>query len=72
MTMLNVAAGLFALYMLSRHLPAAVRALRAPRDEERTGRAIVPFVNVALALAILVMAVTFLARGFNGSRGSFP
>lgn len=63
MTLLNVAAGLFALYMLSRHLPAALRALRAPPDARRPGGAIVPIVNVVLALAILAMAVTRLAGG---------
>jgi hypothetical protein len=61
--MLNVAAGLFALYMLARHVPRALRALRAPPDGRPPGGAIVPIVNVVLALAILAMAVTWLAAG---------
>jgi hypothetical protein len=59
---LQAAAGLFALYMLARHVPRAARALRA-RDGEgrRMGRAIIPILNVVLALAILVVAVKGLA-----------
>jgi hypothetical protein len=59
---LEAAAGLFALYMLARQVPLAAGALRA-RDGEghRTGRAIIPILNVVLALAILVVAVKGLA-----------
>ena len=55
---LQVAAGLFAIYMLARHAPQAVRALRtAAPGERRMGRAVVPILNVIIALAILVVAV---------------
>ncbi len=54
MTTLNVLAGLFAVFMLVRHGPRAVRLLRA--EGPRTG-AIVSVLNVALAVGILVMAV---------------
>lgn len=64
MTMLNVAAGLFALYMLVRHVPALLRALRERRAGERElARVLVPAVNVALAVLILGMAVMFFAGG---------
>jgi Zn-dependent protease len=59
---LQVAAALFAAYMLSRHVPLALRALRRPRGEgARVGRAIVPVVNILLALVILAVAVKGLA-----------
>jgi hypothetical protein len=59
---LQAAAGLFALYMLARHVPLAIRALRARDGEERRmGRAIIPILNVAVALAILAVAVKGLA-----------
>jgi hypothetical protein len=56
---LQVTAGLFAIYMLARHAPQAVRALlrSAAPGERRMGRAVVPILNVILALAILVVAV---------------
>lgn len=56
----NAAAALFALYMILRHGPAAVRSLRrgGPR-----GAAWVPVVNLVLALGILVVAVKGLAAG---------
>jgi hypothetical protein len=55
---LQVAAGLFALYMLARHVPLAVQAVRkGVPGEGRLGRALVPILNVILALAILVVAV---------------
>lgn len=62
---LQAAAGLFALYMLVRHVPLALRALRA-RDGEgrRMGRAVVPILNVLLALAILAVAVKGLAGAY--------
>ncbi len=59
MTALNVVAALFAVFMLVRHGPRAVRLLRA--DGARTG-AIVSLLNVALAIGILVMAV----KGLTG------
>jgi hypothetical protein len=58
--LLQLAAGLFAVYMLARHVPLAVRAL-GRSGERRPGRAIVPIVNVLLALAILAVAVKGLA-----------
>jgi hypothetical protein len=66
MTGLNVAVALFAAFMLVRHLPAAVRALRGRTEEGRAGRpgvaaALVPLTNVVLALALLAMAVKGLA-----------
>ncbi len=59
MTTLNVLAALFAVFMLVRHAPRAVRLLRG--EGARAG-AIVSLVNVALALGILVMAV----KGLTG------
>jgi hypothetical protein len=54
-TALNVLAGLFAAYMLIRHLPGA-RALLRKEDRSRS-TALVSAVNVLLALAILAIAV---------------
>ncbi len=59
MTTLNVLAGLFAVFMLVRHVPRAARLLRT--DGARTG-AIVSLLNVALAVGILAMAV----KGLTG------
>ncbi len=59
MTTLNVLAALFAVFMLVRHAPRAVRLLRG--EGARAG-AIVSLLNVALALGILVMAV----KGLTG------
>jgi len=51
--LLQVLFGAFALYMLAKYLPQAIRAMR--RDPvRREGGAAVPIVNVVLALAILV------------------
>jgi hypothetical protein len=58
----HAAAALFAVYMLSRHGPRAVAAVRGRRPEDRAG-ALLPLVNVALALVILVVAVKGLATG---------
>ncbi len=58
MTTLNAVAALFAVVMLVRHGPRAVRLLRG--DGPRPA-AIVSALNVALALGILVMAVKGLA-----------
>ena len=58
MTTLNALAALFAVFMLVRHGPRAVRLLRA--EGPRAG-AIVSVLNVALAVGILVMAVKGLA-----------
>ncbi len=60
MPILQTAAGLFAVYMLVRYVPAAMRALRRSEDQ-RPGRAVVPILNVLLALAILALAVKGLA-----------
>ncbi len=58
--LLQVAAGLFAVYMLVRHVPLALRAL-SRSEEHQPGRAIIPILNVLLALAILAVAVKGLA-----------
>jgi hypothetical protein len=58
-TALNVLAALFAVFMLVRHAPRAVRLLRG--EGARAG-AIISLLNVALALGILVMAV----KGLTG------
>ncbi len=58
MTALNVVAALFAVFMLVRHGPRAVRLLRT---EGPRAAAIVSMVNVALAVGILVMAVKGIA-----------
>jgi len=50
----HVLAALFAVYMLVRHLPRAVRLARSP---EHRGGAVVPLANVVLAVAILAAAV---------------
>ena len=50
----HVAAALFALYMLVRNLPRAVRLARSP---EHRGRVVIPLANVVLAVAILAAAV---------------
>ena len=50
----HVLAALFAVYMLVRHLPRAVRLARSP--EHRSG-ALIPLANVVLAVAILAAAV---------------
>ena len=57
-TSLNALFALFAVFMLVRHVPRAVRLLRT--EGARAG-AIVSLLNVALALGILVMAVKGLA-----------
>ncbi len=57
MTVLQLAAGLFAIYMLVRHVPLAYRALHRGGEGGRAGRAVVPIANVILAVAILAVAV---------------
>jgi len=57
-TALNAVAALFAVLMLVRHGPRAVRLVRAGGAR---APAIVSVLNVALALGILVMAVKGLA-----------
>jgi hypothetical protein len=57
MTVLQLAAGLFAVYMLARHVPLAYRALRRGGEGGGAGRAVVPIANVILAVAILAVAV---------------
>ena len=59
--LLEVAAGLFAVFMLVRHVPLALRTLRRGESDHPAGRAIVPILNVLLAVAILAMAVKGLA-----------
>lgn len=59
----NAVAALFAAYMLIRHVPRALAALGAPRGEGRRVDALVAFLNVGLALAVLVVAVKGLAAG---------
>jgi hypothetical protein len=56
----HVAAALFAVYMLVRHGPRALAALRGRRRDDRMG-VVMPILNVVLALAILVVAVKGLA-----------
>jgi hypothetical protein len=60
MTPLHVLAGLFAAYMLFRHLPGARGLLRR---EGRRPMALVSAANVVLALAILAFAVKGLVGG---------
>ncbi len=60
MLLLQVAAGLFALVMLLRHLPPAIQAVRE-RGQDRTGRVFVHAINVLLALAILATAILVVA-----------
>lgn len=57
----HAAAALFAVYMIARHAPRAVAALRGPRGADRP-RPLVPLLNVGLAVAILAVAVKGLAR----------
>lgn len=65
--LLQVAAGLFALVMLVRHVPPAVRLLRS-EEPDRVGRAIVHITNVVLALAILAVAILAVAvKGHGGT-----
>jgi hypothetical protein len=59
-TSLNAIFTLFAVFMLARHGPRAVRLLRT---EGARAAAIVSLLNVALALGILVMAV----KGLTGA-----
>ena len=58
MTALNVVAALFAVFMIVRHGPRALRLLRG--EGPRAG-AIVSVLNLLLALGILVMAVKGLS-----------
>jgi hypothetical protein len=60
MLLLQVAAGLFALVMLARHIPPALRAIRE-RGQDRTGRVFLHLANVLLALAILATAILVVA-----------
>jgi hypothetical protein len=61
LTSLHVLAGLFAAYMLFRHLPGARAVLR--REGRSRPMAIVSAANVVLALAILAFAVKGLVAG---------
>ncbi len=54
----HVLAALFAVYMLARHAPRAVRLLGSP---EGRAAATIPIVNILLAVAILAFAVKGLA-----------
>ncbi len=64
--LLQLAAGLFAVVMLARHVPRFILALRE-RAEDRTGRVFVHAVNVLLALAILATAILAVAMKGLGS-----
>ncbi len=58
----NAVAALFAVYMLVRHVPRTVAALRAPRaGDGRRPATFVALLNVVLALAVLVVSVKGLA-----------
>jgi hypothetical protein len=63
----HAAVAVFAAYMLVRHLPPALRALRGRGREGEGGErpppvaALVPVLNVLLAVAILALAVKGLA-----------
>ena len=61
MAVLQLAAGLFAVYMLARHVPLALRALRGGPEGRRPLQATVALANVLLAVAILAVAVKGLA-----------
>ncbi len=67
MLLLQVAAGLFALVMLARHIPLALRAFR-DREEDRQGRVFVHVLNVVLALAILAAAILAVAMKGLGAK----
>lgn len=58
MTTFHALAALFAIYMLARHAPRALRLWRSP--EGRAG-VLVPLANIVLAMAILAFAVKGLA-----------
>ena len=58
----QVAVGLFALYMLVRYVPLASRALRRRGPGDSASRALIPLLNVLLAVALLALAVKGLAR----------
>ncbi len=72
MTTLNVLFALFAVYMLVRYGPRAVRLLRPgerdgePRSAESRTNAFVAVVNVLLALAILGVAILLLSVKWLG------
>ncbi len=60
---LQLVTGLFAAFMLARNVPRVVRALRGSAGEAREPvRAVVPLINVVLALVLLTMAVKGLGR----------
>lgn len=60
MTTFHVLAALFAVYMLVRHGP---RAVRLARSREHRNAALVPLMNVVLAVVILAAAVKALVSG---------
>ena len=68
MTSLNVLFALFALYMLVRYGPRAVRLLRPgeSRSGEARTNAFVALLNVLLALAILGVAILLLSVKWLG------
>jgi hypothetical protein len=68
MVLLQIAFGLFAIVMLVRHVPLAVRALREEGElGRRLGRSSYPIVNVLLAVVILAVAILALvAKGLAG------
>ncbi|HET6438662.1 MAG TPA: hypothetical protein VFG59_11405 [Anaeromyxobacter sp.] len=58
---LQVAIGLFALYMLVRYVPPASRTLRRRGLEDTAGRSLIPLLNVLLAVVLLALAVKGVA-----------
>ena len=61
---LQIAVGLFALYMLVRYVPLASRGLRRRGADGGAGRALIPLLNVLLAVGLLALAVKGLAGAF--------
>jgi hypothetical protein len=59
----NAVAALFAAYMLVRHVPRFLAALKATRPGAGRTGALVAALNIGLALAVLVVAVKGLAAG---------
>jgi hypothetical protein len=59
-TTFHVLAALFAVYMLVRHGPRVVGLVRSP---ERRPGALIPIVNVVLAVVILAAAVKAIVAG---------
>ena len=58
---LQIAVGLFALYMLVRYLPLASQALRRRGLNGSAARSLIPLLNLLLAVVLLALAVKGLA-----------